>query len=80
MITADTNPTPTPATKRPDTSSASPVDATCSATPAPNTPHPRITVARRPTQSPSTPAPSAPQNVPADRIDVISDFSHVWYR
>ncbi len=77
---ADTKPTPSPAINRPGTSRAMLVDATWSATPTLKTMQPRMMVVRRPSRSAMSPATSAPKKVPADRMEVMRDFSHVWYR
>jgi hypothetical protein len=79
IIIALTKPTPTPAIKRPGTSSATEVDVTWRMTPREKMPHPAMIVDRRPIQSAREPAKRAPKNVPAERIETMRDFSHVLY-
>lgn len=73
MLTALTNPTPTPAIKRPTTMRGTEVEATWRMTPTEKTPHPVMIVVRRPIQSARAPAKRAPKKVPAERMETISD-------
>jgi hypothetical protein len=77
MMIADTKPTPIPAMRRPGTSKPTVVEATCRVTPTEKTRQPAMIVERRPHQSARDPAKSAPKKVPAERMDVIRDFSQL---
>ena len=74
MIMAETNPTPKPATRRPTTSRASPLEMVWRMTPMVKIPQPAMIVVRRPMKSARSPAIIAPKKVPAERIEVIKDF------
>jgi hypothetical protein len=71
MVTAETNPTPKPAIRRPTDKAAMLSDATWTMTPTMKTRQPAMIVVFRPIQSASTPLRSAPKKVPAERIETI---------
>jgi hypothetical protein len=75
LLKADTRPTPKPAKKRPATNMGNLVAAVCKITPKLNTQQDAIKAKRRPIRSATGAAPSAPKNVPADKIETTSD---VW--
>jgi len=78
MMMALTNPTPIPAIRRPTTRTETADEATWRIAPTIIIPQPDIIVMRRPIQSARDLAKSAPKKVPADKIETMRDFSHVW--
>ena len=75
MTIADMKPTPAPAINRPSTMTAKPVEAVSRIHPTEKTKQPVMMVRRRPIKSATSPAMMAPKNVPAERIDVVKDWS-----
>ena len=74
---ADIKPTPKPAITRPTTITARPVEAVSRIHPIEKIKQPVMMVTRRPTKSATSPAIIAPKKVPAERIEVVNDWSRV---